>query len=334
MKVIFSAISAALLVLVTFAQAEAEVYVEYSQAMVEALRDRNVGNFVGSVIDGESLLLYSGGRDGGAQVRVQEPGIGALLRCYGQDRLDDHCAANDMLERTPLAGQEPSFADLRDIIAGIHRGGVVFTSYTRDLEALRQVLSTIRRPFHLLHFRGMLFLSFAELEDTRFLVGAFPFSRTRSLPFCTAQCRRNGREVALREACFGGRLPGLVDGIDFLYPKPPPATGFLACPLETSPPTPAVRPDLSKLIIPTIEPRFYDRLAPCLTSHGLPRFTPAAVDGVLMEIVLRVSRASREPFASLPQGLRQLLAALAGENEELYPEPVQMHMPARFLECR
>ncbi|MBF0476475.1 MAG: hypothetical protein HQK59_11700 [Deltaproteobacteria bacterium] len=318
-----------------------QVYVEYSKEMVQVMKDSEAVDFVRQVVAEQNTVLYAGQTPGSGtsqQAQVGRKGADALIDCYGEDRLTGKCYAGYQLARAPDGRNSVNFKFIRSAGSSLSGVGALFTSYKGKMRDLREILAETSLPFHLLHQstsagNKLFYLSFLPVKDTRLLAGIQPFSRDAALPTCSASCDA-GRRVNLLQKCFRGRYPGIIKGVQYVYPDKDILPEFIECPSGSFPPEPSLSDELL-MRMPFSEEIYYKRLVNCVRSvKGREPPEPKSDSGIKLQIRMSVMRANPERFNALPGEVAEMLTSLAGETREKYLQPTQKTLTLTISNCR
>ncbi|MBF0551555.1 MAG: hypothetical protein HQK60_13595 [Deltaproteobacteria bacterium] len=318
-----------------------QVYVEYSREMVGVIKDGEAVEFIRQVVAGQSTVLYAGQTPGSGteqQAPLGPKGADALLECFKEDRLAAKCYASYQLERAPDGRNAVNFRFIKEAGGPLASVSVLFTSYKGKMKELKNILAETGLPFHLLHHttsagNKLFYLSFGPVKDTGMLAGIQPFSRDPGLQTCGASCDGN-RKVNLLQKCFQGRYPGLLRGIQYVYPDKDILPDFIDCAKGTFPPEPSLTEGLI-LRLPASEENFYKGLVKCVESvRGKKPKDSKPGSGIKLQIKMNVMRANPERFNALPGEVAEILTSLAGESKEQYLKPTQKILTLTISNCR
>ncbi|MBF0549586.1 MAG: hypothetical protein HQK60_03525, partial [Deltaproteobacteria bacterium] len=193
-------------------------------------------------------------------------------------------------------------------------------------------------PFHPLHHstsagNRLFYLSFGPVRDPGLVAGIQPFSREATLPTCSASCDA-GRRVNLLQRCFRGRYPGIIKGVQYVYPDKDILPEFIDCPSGSFPPEPNLSDELL-MRMPFSEEIYYRRLLNCVKSvKGKVPPDPKSDSGIKLKVKLGVMRANPVRFNALPGEVAEMLTSLAGESREQYLKPTQKTLTLTISNCR
>jgi len=314
------------------------VYMEYSQAMVDAFTDSKNQSFIKHITRGEPITFYAVHPEKGTGYRQQfgEKPFEKLKECFSQDRLNDTCDENDNLQRHPDSSIDFTFLDKLKISS--INVGVLFASYTGKMRQFKQFLQKKNRPFHLLYHvskkKKLFYLSFGQIKNGKLLVGIHPFQRQDQTTQCSATCIK--KRVKFLDNCFSGRLPGYLQRVDYRYPdKPLLPNKYIRCPAGSFPPKPVLPRHLTTLETGVSERGYYRDLKTCWNQSGipLPNEIPTNV-GIKMEIDLTVLPANPKQFNKLPKAVKKMLASFAKVSVGTYTQSIMRTVRVEFLNCQ
>nr|VFK13310.1 MAG: hypothetical protein BECKLPF1236A_GA0070988_100865 [Candidatus Kentron sp. LPFa]VFK31276.1 MAG: hypothetical protein BECKLPF1236C_GA0070990_101335 [Candidatus Kentron sp. LPFa] len=326
-----------------------DVYMEYSEAMVEALQDKANRRFAENVLGGESIVLYGVRAEGGGRTTrdLGARAFPALMECFSLSPNADTCNENDLLQRTPGFPIDIRVIDTAAFSPSSNTA-ILFTSYQGAVSELKEFITEKRRPVHLLYFvdspgNPLFYLSFGPIKNREYLAGIYPFHRSKTKSRCSAQCgwinEKRGiknHSIDFLQTCFSGRLPGMPEKVSYRYPDQPLLTNrYLDCPAATFPPRPRLNPDLEKLDLSMSESDYYQKLQKCRTQLGYSDDNPSRSSrvGIKIAVDITLSPAKRAVYDKLPSPIQKMFASLSGESVDSYPLSVEYTVLGQFEGC-
>jgi hypothetical protein len=322
-----------------------DVYVEYTRAMAEVLKDAKARGFASQVIGEQTAVLYAGTSSKDATVvktPVETKGAEALFECFKEDRLNDECSANNDMERLPVPPVKSGFHILKELGSSLSDTSILFTSYADGrMKELTSILSQQSNPFYLLYYsvsknHKLFYLSFSDLQHVQFLAGIQPFSRDDYMPSCITKCTV-GRQVDFFNKCLQKRLPGFVKSVGYQFPDKPVLPTYIDCPQDTFPPVPLISPDLKTFQMPYTSEIFYHQLTSCQNKKSKKTAAPYTIKpntDIKLRMKLEVLRTNPDVFNALPTEVSNMLTTLAGEPKKEYIKSTDKWMVLTISNCQ
>ncbi len=292
------------------ANAQAALYVEYSQPMRDLLANSSIKRFVKTAVANQSqVVLFSN------EIAKEKISGNKVITCLTEDRLEGDCHANNDLalisdEPTTLAVVANAFS------ASYKSGAILFSSISdKSITVLKTLLpnstfSLFASP--VINGKQLYYLSFdaANLSASD-LVGIAPF-KDKSIRACSPTCspqRHIDMTACFKQFSSAYHLPGRIEKIGYEFPNLEKGKSCDALKLDT--------PDLRqvsgwKQVKIKGHTEFYTKLQYC---NGNPlEIIPPSVE---VDMKLQVIRADKERFKSLAPKLNNLLVkTIANLNSE------------------
>nr|VFJ44049.1 MAG: hypothetical protein BECKFM1743C_GA0114222_100088 [Candidatus Kentron sp. FM]VFJ46363.1 MAG: hypothetical protein BECKFM1743A_GA0114220_100364 [Candidatus Kentron sp. FM]VFK07499.1 MAG: hypothetical protein BECKFM1743B_GA0114221_100422 [Candidatus Kentron sp. FM] len=332
------------------APAYGDVYMEYSEAMVDALQDKVNRRFTENVLAGESVVLYGVRAEGGGGRTTRNLGeraFPALMECFSSSPVGDTCKENNRLQRIPELPIDIRVLDTTALTPSSNTA-ILFASYRGAVSELKGFIEEKSRPVHLLYFgdgpgNPLFYLSFGPVKNPERLAGMYPFHRAKTKSRCSARCgwidEKRGikdRRIDFLHNCFSGRLPGIPGKVTYRYPDRALLTNrYIDCPAGTFPPRPRLNRNLERLDLGMSESDYYRALRACRTQPGYTDDDSSRSSriGIKIAVDITLSPVKRAVYDKLPLPIRKMFAELSGESVESYPLPVKYTVLGQFEGC-